>query len=82
MINTQSGYNLYYVLDEFDATGYIASQNNVSVVVESRGNNEGVHTIPFPEAGVAPKIVAVPITTKWMNERVKVPVDWFTPKSK
>ena len=81
MINTQSGYNLYYVLDEFDATGYIASQNNVSVVVESRGNNEGVHTIPFPEAGVAPKIVAVPVTTKWMTERTKVPVDWFTPKT-
>lgn len=81
MINTQSGYNPYYVLDEFDATGYIASQNNVSISVESRGDNEGVHTIPFPEAGVAPKIVAVPVITNWMTERTKVPVDWFTPKT-
>ena len=81
MINTQSGYNPYYVLGEFDATGYLASKNNVSVSVESRGNNEAVHVIPFPEAGHAPKIVAVPVITNWMTERTKVPVEWFTPKT-
>jgi hypothetical protein len=80
MINTQPGYNPYNVMGEFKATGYIANANNVSVVVEDRGSNDGVHSIPFPEAGVAPKIVAVPVTTNWMNERVKVPTDWFTPK--
>ncbi len=80
MINTQPGYNPYNVMGEFEATGYNASANNVSVFVEDRGINEGMQFIPFPEAGVAPKIVAVPVTTKWMNERVKVPVDWFTPK--
>ena len=82
MINTQSGYNPYYVLDEFDATGYIASSNNITVAVENRGDNslEGVYKIPFPEAGHAPKIVAVPVATIWMTERTKVPVDWFKPK--
>ena len=82
MVNTQPGYNPNYVLGEFDATGYNASTNNVSVTVENRGNNlEGVLTIPFPEAGVAPKIVAVPVITQWMTERTKVPAEWFTPKS-
>ena len=82
MINTQSGYNPYYVLGEFDATGYLASSNNITVAVENRGDNalEGVYKIPFPEAGHAPKIVAVPVITNWMTERTKVPVDWFTPK--
>jgi len=80
MVNTQPGFNLYYVMGEFDATGYNPTKNNISVTVETRGDNEGVHTIPFPEAGVAPKIVAVPVITKWMTERTKVPVKWFTPK--
>jgi len=82
MINTQIGYNPNYVLGEFDPTDdYSASLNNVSVSVETRGlNEEGVLTIKFPEAGVAPKIVAVPVTTTWMNERSKVPTEWFEPK--
>ena len=82
MINTQPGYNPYYVLGEFDATGYNAKTNNISVYVENRGpNEEGVLTIQFPEKGEAPKIVAVDEGTPWMNERVKVPVEWFIAKS-
>lgn len=83
MVNTQDGYNPNYILgDKFVATNYIASQNNVSVVVETRGDNENmVYTIPFPEAGEAPKIVAVPISTNWMTERTKVPVEWYTPEN-
>ena len=76
-----SDQNTIEVLHILGTWGYIASQNNVSISVESRGDNEGVHTIPFPEAGVAPKIVAVPVITNWMTERTKVPVDWFTPKT-
>ena len=79
MINTQPGYNPYYVLGEFNPIGYNAKTNNISVSVENRGlNTESVLTIPFPEAGEAPKIVAVPVLTRWMDERVKVPVEWFT----
>lgn len=82
MINTQLGYNPNYVLGQFDATGYNASKNNISVNVETKGENvEGMLNIPFPEAGHAPKIVAVPAGTTWMTERTKVPVEWFTPKS-
>ena len=82
MINTQPGYNPYYVLGEFDASGYNADANNISVSVENRGANEGgVLTIKFPEEGEAPKIVAVDEGTRWMDERVKVPVNWFIAKS-
>lgn len=83
MVNTQSGYNAYLVLDKFAAPGYLASKNNISVTVETRGDSDGkVYTIPFPEEGKAPKIVAIPVIKEWMTERTKVPVDWFTPKPK
>ena len=81
MVNTQNGYNANYVLGEFDATGYNATANNVSVTVETRGDNEGVFIIPFPKKGTAPKIVAVPVITDWMTERTKVPTTWFKTES-
>jgi hypothetical protein len=69
------------IYGEFDATGYNATANNVSVTVETRGDNEGVFVIPFPKKGTAPKIVAVPVITDWMTERTKVPTTWFKTES-
>lgn len=80
--NTYAPYNPNYVMGTFDATGFNASTNNISVVVkfeDSSAATEKMYTIPFPELGTAPKIVAVPAGTYWMNERTQVPVKWFNP---
>lgn len=77
MVNTKAGYNPNYVIATFEAPGYNATTNNISVTVETRGSSERVYVIPFPEKGKAPKIVAVPADTKWMTERTRVPEEWF-----
>lgn len=68
------------VLAEFDVTGWIPAENNVSISVERQGNSEGFYTIKFPKKGTVPMIVATNITplTPWQHERVIVPSDWFT----
>lgn len=66
------------ILDKFEVTGWNPSQNNVSVIVEDRGENtDKVLTITFPKAGEAPKIIAVNADVKWMKERKEVPRSWF-----
>lgn len=78
--NTEAPYNPNYVMGTFEAKNYNASSNNISVVVKFEDKTtatEQIYTIPFPELGAAPKIVAVPVNTSWMNERVQVPVEWF-----
>ena len=84
IINTYAPYNPNYVIDTFDATGFNANSNNISVDVkfeDSSAATKKMYTIPFPEKGTAPKIVAVPAGTYWMTERTKVPTTWFTSSS-
>ena len=78
--NTYAPYNPNYVMGQFEAKNYNADKNNVSVVVRIKNTTtatDQIYEIPFPELGAAPKIVAVPANTYWMNERVQVPVEWF-----
>ena len=82
--NTYAPYNPNYVIGTFDATGFNANSNNISVDVkfeDSSAATKKIYTIPFPEKGTAPKIVAVPAGTYWMTERTKVPTTWFTSSS-
>lgn len=78
MVNTQVGYDENYILADFEAEGYDYKTNNISVDVETRGSSEGVYTIKFPEAGKAPKIIAVDGDVKWMTERKRVPDTWLS----
>lgn len=67
------------VLAEFDVTGWIPADNNISISVERQGDSEGFYTIQFPKKGKVPMIVATEITplTPWMVEKQSVPEDWF-----
>ena len=80
MYNTQSTIQWDANLAEFEVTGWIPSQNNISVTVNQKGDN-GVLTavdIPFPKAGEVPMIIAVyPLLVDWMPERQSIPTDFF-----
>lgn len=69
MYNTEApSYDL--VLAEFTVSGWDFVANNISVSVESNGNQSVLQVIPFPKEGDAPMIVAFdPITTHWNLER-------------
>ena len=68
-------YDYDKVLAEFEVSGWVASDNNISVTVTEKSGD--VFTITFPKKGTAPMIIAVDPTQKWMNERVSVPSSWF-----
>ena len=75
MYNTQGTIDYDAVLAEFEVTGWIARDNNISVTVTEKSGD--VFTITFPKAGTAPMIIAVDPTQNWMKERVSVPKSWF-----
>lgn len=55
--------------------------NNISIIVEGRGANEGIiTTIGFPKKGEAPMIIATNASPleKWQPERVSIPNWWYT----
>ena len=68
------------VLAEFDVTGWIPANNNISISVERQGNSESFYTIQFPKKGKVPMIVATDITplTPWQSEKQSVPGWWYT----
>ena len=68
------------VLAEFDVTGWIPANNNISINVERQGNSTGYYTITFPKKGDVPMIVATDITplTPWQSEKQSVPGWWYT----
>ena len=76
MYNTQGTIDYDKVLAEFEVSGWVASDNNISVTVTEKSGH--VFNITFPKEGTAPMIIAVDPTQKWMGERVSVPADWFT----
>jgi len=61
---------------EFDITGWIPDQNNISIKVKEQSGV--VYTITFPKKGTAPMIIAVDPTQKWMEERQSIPASWWT----
>lgn len=75
MYNTQGTIDYDKVLAEFEVSGWVASDNNISVTVTEKSGN--VFTITFPKKGTAPMIIAVDPTQKWMGERKSVPSSWF-----
>ena len=75
MYNTQGTIDYDKVLAEFEVSGWVASDNNISVTVTQKSGN--VVNIKFPKKGTAPMIIAVDPTQKWMNERQSVPDTWF-----
>ncbi len=75
MYNTQGTIDYDKVLAEFEVSGWVASDNNISVTVTQKSGD--VFTIKFPKEGTAPMIIAVDPTQKWMNERQSVPDTWF-----
>ena len=64
-------------LDKFDVTGWVPSENNISLTVTLpngvKSGDPTVYTIKFPKAGTAPKMIAVEPTRNWMKERTMVP---------
>lgn len=77
MLNTTAG-NVDYSksLADFEVTGWIPSQNNVSVTVT--GKDGFTWEVVFPLTGEVPFIVATADGKEWMNERVGVPnKEWF-----
>ena len=76
MYNTQGNIDYDAKLKEFDVTGWIPDNNNVSVQVKS-GTSGQVLSITFPRAGTAPMMIAVDPSKHWMAERVSVPSDWW-----
>lgn len=78
MLNTGVGDAVDYSknLADFGVTGWIPSQNNVSVEVTGKDGYKWV--LNFPEVGKVPFIVATADGKEWMNERVGVPnIEWF-----
>ena len=75
MYNTQGTIDYDKVLAEFEVSGWVASDNNISVTVTEKSGH--VFNITFPKEGTAPMIIAVDPTQKWMGERVSVPKSWF-----
>ena len=74
--------NYKAVLGEpFKVEGFIPGNNNISVTVVGRGNDDNeirTTTIPFPKTGEAPMIIAVDENQNWMNERQSIPSEWWT----
>jgi hypothetical protein len=70
------------ILAEFDVTGWIPNQNNISVTAQLKDqmNPSGsvIVTIPFARTGEVPMIVAVDIFNDWPAERVSLPEDWWS----
>lgn len=63
-------------LADFDVTGWIAGDNNVSVEVVGKDGYKWV--LNFPEVGKVPFIVATADGKEWMTERNRVPTkEWF-----
>ncbi len=60
---------------EYDITGWIPDQNNISIKVKEQSGI--VYTITFPKKGTAPMIIAVDPEQKWMEERQSVPASWW-----
>lgn len=68
------------VIGEFKITNLdwdYEKNSNVIIVVDGRGNNDGVQTIQFPRDGEIPKIIAVDKDKFWMKERDGVPDSWI-----
>lgn len=67
-------------LDKFDVTGWVPSENNISLTVympEGNKSATGAYTITFPRKGTAPKMIAVDPTQNWMTEKNSVPSTWW-----
>ena len=81
MLNTGWGNKrIYYSGDEsvlakfnIENNDWNPAANNIKVIVQGNGTNEGVKTITFPKKGTAPMMIAVDPTTYWMKERQSVP---------
>ncbi len=61
---------------EYDITGWVPIDNNISVKVKEQSG--AVFTVTFPKAGTAPMIIAVDPTQAWMEERQAIPASWWT----
>lgn len=83
MVNTGykgSAIDYHATLAEFDATGWDANANNVSIAVYGDGSQaQAVTYINFPVEGSIPKMIAVDVRKYWEKEQVKISsMDWFT----
>lgn len=61
-----------------DGKTWVPAENNIKIEVKGRGeNSDDVYVVEFPENGAAPMIIATKTTAPWMDERVKVPAEWW-----
>lgn len=77
MYNTTPGYNAQAVLAEFEVSGWDPELNNISVTVDKL-TGTGVQKIPFPKTGDVPMMFATTVSTKWMEETLSIPTNYFT----
>ena len=63
-----------WILAEFPVTGWDPTDNNVTVLVNTRGQDGQYYTntIQFPENGDVPMMVAVSTDKLWMTEYVSI----------
>lgn len=76
MYNTQNP-DYTAKLAEFPVTGWSPENNNVSLTVESRENNDVILEVPFPKQGEAPMIIAWNTYINWQTERDALPGKWW-----
>ena len=75
-------------LAEFEVSGWIPNENNITVTVNQNVSGGVSYSFPFPIAGEVPKIIAITPTTYfntgenirryWMPELVSIPERLFT----
>ena len=81
--NMENTYSPDYtkVIDQFEISGWIPGQNNISVTVtykdETSKTGSTIYTIPFPKVGQVPMMFASDPIVPWMIEKRNFPKWWL-----
>ena len=69
------------VIDQFEISGWIPDQNNISVTVTYKDNTSEtgntIYDIPFPKVGQVPMMFATDPIVSWMIEKKNFPKWWL-----
>lgn len=81
MVNTDADTEFNKALATISISGWNPDDNNISVTVtykdETTKTGNTFYTIPFPEVGQVPMMIATDPSVLWMYERVDFPTWWL-----
>ena len=81
MVNTDADTEFNKALATISISGWNPDANNISITVtykdETTKTGETFYTIPFPEVGQVPMMIATDPSVLWMYERVDFPAWWL-----